>query len=505
MFLLRKSARKLQGRTEVHGIPVSVENRPGSIRQWKNPDNGTEGMTRMRLPYGYFTNGPNAVDGDKLDCFVGPHREEATHVFVIHQLKGPDFIEYDEPKCMCGFLNGKDALDEYFRHYDDPRFFGGMDTIEAEGFKAWLDVSQNKGEKYIDFTKSQAAHAATTRTNRATGKVVPVKAFTERHVDAKPKPQLILLKNSRLDKPVTDAKVGEIATRRSASGKLEIIPQKGVVKRKTPNATVILKPANTGRQQIGITGQTEEQLRQIATERGFKVPPAWTDIWVNADASAGLQVKGRDEGGTLQRLYSKKHTGAAAVEKFERLKSFAKAYPAIMKHVNADFDTSTEARVLYLISRSAFRLGGEKERGAVKAYGASNLLREHTEVKGSRISFSFTGKKGIDNEHIVTDKRLADYVAKVKKGRLFKTDENAVRSYLTKLGYDGFLVKDFRTHIANETAIVTMSKMTAPATPQEYQKSVKIVCEAVAAKLGNGWTMARDSYIAPEVFSKWTL
>ena len=58
--------------------------------------------------------------------------------------------------------------------------------------------------------KAQVNHKATTRTT-ASGKIVPIRSFTEEHKDAKPQERRT--RSSSLDKPILAAKVSEIATR----------------------------------------------------------------------------------------------------------------------------------------------------------------------------------------------------------------------------------------------------------------------------------------------------
>lgn len=785
--LFAKAARQLQGRTEVAGMKVSIENRRASVRQWKNPDDGSEGMTYMRTPYGYFTNGTLGADGDALDVYVGPHREEATHVYVIHQLKAPDFTEYDEDKCMAGFLTEEAAVEAYLRQYNDPRFLGPITAIPVAEFREralasrgkmlksgeeickkvgdelgvdWKEVDldefcdgmfeeeehkdithgdpkktakivlahlkedpkyysklaaamkkssphqkticvdfdgviadyskgfqgqdvfgeplsgasegmqalRRKGWKIIIFTTRQASPALMSYLNQysipfdeinsnseqpegtnpgkpiadvylddravrfeswdqvdrevgclikslvhghlrheQSGKTTYVPDYSNKrtvHTPTKdvgnippgipgtyPAPirltpgkqiadhkgwglehirqqhgeeiraagykdemefvdEVIHNYNAiyRIDSKkiaiVRDSGAGQkihvvelreergqkfysivtayIADRAKFTNRTHTLLYKKMAKAaaelwelmKARGHVAYTRHSKTGKiEHVGEkVGQrrfiTEGELRDaarraVALERGIKVPPAWTDVWVNPDPKAPLQVKGRDAKGVLQRLYSKAHAEQAAVEKFQRVKAFAKAYPKIAKQVMADFDKKPEARVLYLIAKTGFRLGGDEERGEKAAYGASTLKAEHITVKGNTISFNFTGKKGVEQSHKLTDKRLADYLRDKKRGALFKVTQDEVRAYLKGTGHGDFLVKDFRTYIANDVALEVIEKIPEPQDAKSLKKAVKAVCEAVAAKLGNTWTMARDAYISPEVFSKW--
>jgi hypothetical protein len=139
-------AYKLHYRTTFAGIPISIENRKGSYRRWKDPHSGEEGRTYMSLPYGYI-NLPQAdhVDGDKIDVYLGPV-QDAPMVYVVHQLKSPDFTEFDENKVMLGFPSRSEAERAYLAHYDSPDFHGHIDEIPLERFRKDLLAGKYKGK-----------------------------------------------------------------------------------------------------------------------------------------------------------------------------------------------------------------------------------------------------------------------------------------------------------------------------------------------------------------------
>lgn len=124
---------KLQGRMEFQGLPISVENKAGSVRHWKDHHSGTEGDTKMVHPYGYIRRTEGA-DGDSVDVFVGP-KQDAKNAYVVHQMKAPHFIHYDEDKAMLGFESPEEAKAAYLKHYNEPRYFGKMSTVPMEQFK----------------------------------------------------------------------------------------------------------------------------------------------------------------------------------------------------------------------------------------------------------------------------------------------------------------------------------------------------------------------------------
>jgi superfamily II DNA or RNA helicase len=128
---LLKSAYKLQGQTEVQGIPVAIENRKGSVRTGTDSD-GNEWRTKMKVPYGYIK-GTKGADGDEVDAFVGPDKE-APNAFVVHQHKDSG-KGYDEDKVMLGFESKAEAKKAYLAHYDDPKYLGPIARVSTERLK----------------------------------------------------------------------------------------------------------------------------------------------------------------------------------------------------------------------------------------------------------------------------------------------------------------------------------------------------------------------------------
>jgi len=128
---MRKLAYTLQGHTNVQGLPISIENRKGSVRKGKNSD-GTEWKTKFKVPYGYLT-GTKAGDGDAVDAYVGPDKE-APNAFVVHQ-HNDDGKGFDEDKVILGVRSIEEAKKLFLEHYDDPKFLGPISKVPVERLK----------------------------------------------------------------------------------------------------------------------------------------------------------------------------------------------------------------------------------------------------------------------------------------------------------------------------------------------------------------------------------
>ena len=137
---LTYSGYKLQGRTRLYGMDISIENKKGSYRSGVDKD-GHKWKTLMHYDYGYIR-GTVGTDKDHLDCYVGSDKN-ANKVYVIHQ-NDPVTHKYDEDKCMLCFSSATDAKKAYMKQYDRPGFYGSMTTMTIDQFKSF--VFSHKGQ-----------------------------------------------------------------------------------------------------------------------------------------------------------------------------------------------------------------------------------------------------------------------------------------------------------------------------------------------------------------------
>jgi hypothetical protein len=131
----------LQGRTKVHGMDISIENKKGSVRSGTDKD-GHEWHTNMNFDYGYIR-GTVGKDKDHLDVYIGPNPESEI-VYVVHQ-NDPVTGEYDEDKVMLGFDSAAEAKKAYLSQYDRPDFYGSMDVMDIDAFKEKAVFADKKG------------------------------------------------------------------------------------------------------------------------------------------------------------------------------------------------------------------------------------------------------------------------------------------------------------------------------------------------------------------------
>lgn len=244
---------------------------------------------------------------------------------------------------------------------------------------------------------------------------------------------------------------------------------------------------------------------QAAKADGVAIPPAWTNVtYYGKDAN--VRATGTDAKGRKQRAENPEYRTNVSAKNNERI---TKKLKPKMDKIRTDLaekiksGTANEAdKVLYLISKTGFRVGGKGDgKAKVKAYGASTLLKDHVTVKGSKVTFKFPGKKGVMQDHTVDDALIASMVKGKKKGeRLFDTNDQQIRRHWRKFGSQK--VHDIRHVIAYETAEKVMQSLAPPKNTLQLQKHIKHIATETAKVLGNNPAEALGTYIDPALIKK---
>lgn len=236
------------------------------------------------------------------------------------------------------------------------------------------------------------------------------------------------------------------------------------------------------------------------------IPPTWRNIMISPDPDSDLLAIGKDDMDRVQYVYSDSFMELKKSEKFERTKSLSRNSDKVAQYIDALPDKET-SDCLKLIFHMGIRPGSTADtKSAVKAYGASTLKGEHVVEEGGNVYLRFVGKKGVSQNHLVSNKDLANMLLKRKKsaganGDLFDTSSSKLRAALSPLGIKP---KDLRTSLATRTAQDALKAIPSTTDIKEFTKIRNRVGDVVCEILGNQRTMALSSYIDPEVFEKWS-
>ncbi|MFC6644225.1 DNA topoisomerase IB [Granulicella cerasi] len=252
--------------------------------------------------------------------------------------------------------------------------------------------------------------------------------------------------------------------------------------------------------------------------KALVIPPAWTEVWICAQANGHLQCTGRDARGRKQSRYHAEWRASRDATKYERMALFAEALPKIRRRVKADLKLpglpreKVLATVISLMEETLIRVGNEEYARTNKSYGLTTLRNKHVDVKGSKITFSFDGKSGVHHTVDLRDARLAKIVRQCEElpgqelfqyvdddGARHSINSSDVNAYLGEVTGEHFTAKDFRTWSGSVLACMALRAMEECGSKTKAKKNVVEAIKQVAEKLGNTPSVCRKCYVHPAV------
>jgi DNA topoisomerase-1 len=267
----------------------------------------------------------------------------------------------------------------------------------------------------------------------------------------------------------------------------------------------------------GPDGRLVRNAQVLRRIRALVIPPAWTSVWICADAQGHLQATGRDVRGRLQYRYHPQWRVQRDEHKFDRLADFARKLPDVRATVERDLATPGLTRrkllaaMVSLLDRTFIRVGDERYRRDNGSFGLTTLRTRHVRISGDRIRLRFRGKSGKEHDVSLADRRLArivrrcldlpgyelfQYVEDGEARRLCATDVN---DYLQEISGAEYTAKDFRTWGATVIATVMLTRFGPAASATEGTRPVTRALRLAAHALGNTLAVCRKSYVHPGV------
>jgi DNA topoisomerase-1 len=264
---------------------------------------------------------------------------------------------------------------------------------------------------------------------------------------------------------------------------------------------------------------TNEDLKRIYN---LKIPPAWTDVFINPAANGRLQAIGKDAAGRWQYLYHESHTRTQELRKFRRLTKFAQAIPkmraTVARHLRQPGLTRERvlASVLRILSTCYMRPGSEVYASEHGSYGIATLRRKHVNVKGEVIEFDFPGKSGVRQHRELHDKQVARVIRASMKlpgfnvfkyvngdGVPVKVTRRHINDYIKEVMGSSFSAKDFRTWAGTLVCACALAREGDEIPVRKTARNKKIVAaiKETAEVLGNTPAVCRGSYVCPEIIN----
>jgi DNA topoisomerase-1 len=278
------------------------------------------------------------------------------------------------------------------------------------------------------------------------------------------------------------------------------------------------RKAGSGFTYVDQRGRRVTDARTLARVKSLAIPPAWTDVWICPAPDGHLQATGRDAKGRKQYRYHPDWRVQQEQDKYERLIDFGAALPRIRRQVAEDYRRPGIPRekvlavVVHLLESSLIRVGNDEYAKSNGSFGLTTLRDRHVQFDAGDIRFTFSGKSGKDHEITVHDPRTARIVRACrdipgqrlfqyydddgKRGAIGSTDVNR---YLHDITGAEFTAKDFRTWVGTLLAAVALDALDVPGSDAEGRRNATKAITAVSKRLGNTPTVARNSYVHPDI------
>ena len=292
---------------------------------------------------------------------------------------------------------------------------------------------------------------------------------------------------------------------------LERLQNIGIRRLGSPKGGFRYQPA-TGR----LTKADQERIENL------KIPPAWTEVFINPAAKGRLQAIGKDTAGRWQYLYHESHTRAQELRKFRRITKFANAIPkmrvTVSRHLRQPGLTRERvlAAVLRILSTCFMRPGSEVYASEHGSYGIATLRRKHVSVKGDLIEFDFPGKAGVRQQRQLRDHQVARVIRATTKlpgynvfkyengdGKPVPVTRRHVNEYIKEVMGSSFSAKDFRTWAGTLVCACALARDNGEILEKKTARNKRIVAaiKETAEVLGNTPAVCRGSYVCPEIIN----
>jgi DNA topoisomerase IB len=251
------------------------------------------------------------------------------------------------------------------------------------------------------------------------------------------------------------------------------------------------------------------------------IPPAWKDVWVCPWPNGHLQAVGTDDAGRRQYLYHPEWRTRRDSEKFQKMLSFGKALSKAREQVLLDLGTEGMTReracavAVRLLDLGYFRIGNDVYAEQNESFGLTTLERRHVRREGKALVFQFTGKSGVEHTITIDDVGAVEALEVMRKrrgsdqrllawkdGRTWRpVDSDMVNEYVGRTTSMEATAKDFRTWHATVIAAASLAGAGEATTKTARKRAVVAAMKEVSEFLGNTPTLARSSYVDPQVIA----
>lgn len=259
--------------------------------------------------------------------------------------------------------------------------------------------------------------------------------------------------------------------------------------------------------------------------KSLVIPPAWTQVEINASPRAKVRATGHDAKGRKQYIYNSNYRLRQGQKKFDRILQFANKLP-YMRSVTGEHLRKRKldrnkvlACMVRLLDVAFFRPGNENYAKQNKSYGLTTLRSKHLKIEGDKLFFTYIGKSAQPQEKLIADAKLARVVREIddlpgyeifkfidEKGNIQDVKSQHLNAYIREIMGPEFSAKDFRTWAGSVIAAMSLDELGAieEVDQRKLNKNIREAVIKVSERLGNTPAIARKSYIDPRIIDNYT-
>lgn len=267
----------------------------------------------------------------------------------------------------------------------------------------------------------------------------------------------------------------------------------------------------------------EEKIKDkevLSRIKSLVIPPAWDNVWICALPNGHLQVTGLDVKKRKQYRYHPSWNHLRNHTKFFRMIQFGNVLPSIRLQVEKHLSMpglpfeKVMSTIVSLMERTNIRVGNNIYEKLYGSFGITTLKDKHVDVKGQIMRFCYKGKKGVEHDISLKNKKLAGIVQKCRdipgkelfqyyddQGIRKPIDSGMVNDYIKNISGQDFTAKDFRTWAGTVHAFLAFKDLGLGDTEIDTKKKIVEALDKVALQLGNTRTVCKKYYVHPVVIS----
>jgi murein DD-endopeptidase MepM/ murein hydrolase activator NlpD len=206
------------------------------------------------------------------------------------------------------------------------------------------------------------------------------------------------------------------------------------------------------------------------------------------------------------RVYDEAHVKKRWKQKIDHLNSLKKNLPKLQKKYTHDLGSDDPkvcaiAAAVAILDLTAMRIGNDGSVDEFGTFGATTLKKKHVKVSGSKVSFSFLGKKQVAQKFSFSNAKVASVIKALLAGKsgndfLFEYDDgHRVRAKVVNRYLADFDItaKDLRGFHANRLMRDALKKT------KDFDKAL----DQVAEEVGHESKTLMNQYLDPALVSKY--